>query len=196
MKTTPTPTRAWLLWTTSFLALPVGGFAGTIITGRIDSPLSALTGGAIAGLVIGAGQALTSSRRLRPQTWIPATAIGMSAGLALAAAAVGYRTSMPDLALMGILNGLILGLAQALALPPALGRRRWIWAAAMPALWGLGWTVTTLARIAVDQQFIIFGASGALVVTAISGLILNSLLPALPSIKPTKTPTTPAKVAS
>ncbi|MDQ0923449.1 hypothetical protein QF038_001957 [Pseudarthrobacter sp. W1I19] len=187
MKTTPTPIRAWLLWTTSFLALPVGGFVGTIITGRIDSPLSAISGGAIAGLIIGAGQALTSSRRLKPQTWIPATAIGMSAGLALAAAAVDYRTSLPDLALMGILNGLILGLAQALALPPALGRRRWIWAAAMPALWGVGWTVTTLAKIAVDQQFIIFGASGALVVTAISGLLLNSLPPTFPSIKPTKT---------
>ncbi|RNL60106.1 hypothetical protein [Arthrobacter oryzae] len=180
-----TPIRAWLLWTTSFLALPLGGFAGTMITGRIDNPLSAVTGGAIAGLIIGAGQALASSRRLRPQTWIPATFLGMSAGLALGAAAVGYRTSLPDLALMGILNGLILGLAQALALPRDLGRRRWIWAATMPALWGLGWTVTTLAKIAVDQQFIVFGASGAVLVTAITGLILNRLLPVPPSNKPT-----------
>ncbi len=180
-----TPIRAWLLWTTSFLALPLGGFAGTMITGRIDNPLSAVTGGAIAGLIIGAGQALASSRRLRPQTWIPATFLGMSAGLALGAAAVGYRTSLPDLALMGILNGLILGLAQALALPRDLGRRRWIWAATMPALWGLGWTVTTLAKVAVDQQFIVFGASGAVLVTAITGLILNRLLPVPPSNKPT-----------
>ncbi|WP_028278370.1 hypothetical protein [Arthrobacter sp. H5] len=180
-----TPIRAWLLWTTSFLALPLGGFAGTMITGRIDNPLSAVTGGAIAGLIIGAGQALASSRRLRPQTWIPVTFLGMSAGLALGAAAVGYRTSLPDLALMGILNGLILGLAQALALPRDLGRRRWIWAATMPALWGLGWTVTTLAKIAVDQQFIVFGASGAVLVTAITGLILNRLLPVPPSNKPT-----------
>lgn len=194
MKTTPTPIRAWLLWTSSFLALPLGGFAGTLITGRVDSPLSALTGGAIAGLIIGAGQALASSRRLKPQTWIPATVLGMSTGLALAAAAVDYRTSLPDLALMGILNGLILGLAQALALPRGLGRRRWIWAASMPALWSLGWTVTALAKIAVDQQFIVFGASGAVVVTAITGLLLNRLLPIDPSAKPTTTRT--AKVAS
>jgi hypothetical protein len=195
MKTTPTPIRAWLLWTTSFLALPLGGFAGTLITGRVDSPLSALTGGAIAGLIIGAGQALASSRRLKPQTWIPAPVLGMSTGVALAAAAVDYRTSLPDLALMGILNGLVLGLAQALALPRGLGRRRWIWAAAMPALWSLGWTVTALAKIAVDQQFIVFGASGAVVVTAITGLLLNRLLPITPSAKPTTTPRT-AKVAS
>jgi hypothetical protein len=119
----------------------------------------------------------------------------MSTGLALAAAAVDYRTSLPDLALMGILNGLILGLAQALALPRGLGRRRWIWAASMPALWSLGWTVTALAKIAVDQQFIVFGASGAVVVTAITGLLLNRLLPIDPSSKPTTTPRT-AKVAS
>ncbi len=190
-----TPIRAWLLWTTSFLALPLGGFAGTILAGRIDNPVSAVTGGAIAGLIIGIGQALASSRRLRPLPWIPATVLGMSAGLALGAAAVGYRTSLPDLAVMGILNGLILGLAQALALPRGLGRRRWIWAAAMPALWGLGWTVTTLAKIAVDQQFIVFGASGAVIVTAITGLILNRLIPIRPFAKPTNTPAT-AKAAS
>ncbi len=76
--------RAWLLWSSGFLALPVGGYAGTIITGRIDDPLSAVIGGAIAGLIIGAGQALTSSHRVRPVTWIPATILGMSAGLAWA----------------------------------------------------------------------------------------------------------------
>ena len=190
-----TPIRAWLLWTTSFLALPVGGFAGTIISGRVDNPLSAITGGAIAGLIIGAGQVVASSRRLKLQTWIPATTFGMSAGLALGAAAVGYGTAFPDFVLMGILNGLILGLAQALALPPSLGRRRWIWAAAMPALWALGWAVTTLAKIPVDQQFIVFGASGAVIVTAIAGILLNRLLPIHPSTKPTDANTT-AKASS
>jgi hypothetical protein len=189
------PIRAWLLWTSGFLALPVGGYAGTIVSGRIDDRLSAVIGGAIAGLIIGAGQALTSSHRVRPAIWVPATVLGMSAGLALGAAAVGYRTGLPDLALMGALNGLVLGVAQALALPQQLGRRRWIWAAAMPALWSLGWTVTTLAKIAVDQQFIIFGASGAVLVTAATGLILNRLLPVAPSNQPTITPTT-AKVPS
>ncbi len=180
--------RAWLLWTTSFLALPLGGYAGTIITGRIDDPLSALIGGAIAGLIIGTGQALTSNHRLRSATWTPATVLGMSAGLALGSAAAGYRTNLPDLVLMGALNGLILGVAQALALPRQLGRRRWIWAAAMPSLWSLGWTVTTLARIAVDQQFIIFGASGAVLVTAITGLLLNRLLPAAEPPRPAIAP--------
>lgn len=85
---------------------------------------------------------------------------------------------------MGALNGLVLGVAQALALPRQLGRSRWLWAAAMPALWSLGWTVTTLAKVAVDQQFIVFGASGAVLVTAITALILNRLLPVGPSNQP------------
>jgi hypothetical protein len=187
--------RAWLLWTTSFLALPMGGYAGTLITGRIDDPLSAAIGGAIAGLVIGTGQALTSSHRVRPVTWILATILGMSTGVALGSAAVGYRTALPDLVLLGALNGLMLGVAQALAMPRQLGRRRWAWAAAMPALWSLGWTVTTLAGIAVDQQFIVFGASGAVLVTAITGLLLNRLLPVAASRQPSITPTT-AKVQS
>jgi hypothetical protein len=168
--------RSWLLWTAGFLALPLAGFAGSAVIGRVDGPLAALAGGAIAGLIIGAGQTLTSSRRLQARKWIPATALGMSAGLFLGAAAVNYRTSLADLALMGAINGLVLGSAQALALPRH-AHRRWIWTAAMPALWALGWTVTTLFMIQVGQQFIVFGASGALVVTAIAGLLLQILLP-------------------
>ena len=187
--------RAWLLWSSGFLALPVGGYAGTMVSGRVDDLLSAVIGGAIAGLIIGTVQAVTSSHRVRPVTWVPATVLGMSAGLALGAATVGYRTGLPDLVLMGALNGLVLGVAQALALPRELGRRSWFWAAAMPALWSLGWTITTLARIAVDQQFIVFGASGAVLVTAMTGLILNRLLPVPPSSQPTITPRT-AKVHS
>jgi hypothetical protein len=168
--------RSWLLWTAGFLALPLAGFAGSAVIGRVDGPLAALAGGAIAGLIIGAGQTLTSSHRLQARKWIPATAIGMSVGLFLGVAAVNYRTSLADLALMGAINGLVLGSVQALSLPRD-AHRRWIWAAAMPALWALGWTITTLFMVQVGQQFIVFGASGALVVTALTGLLLQILLP-------------------
>jgi hypothetical protein len=170
------PLRTWLLWTTGFLAFPLAGLAGTAVAGRVDSPLAALLGGTVTGLVIGAGQALVSHRRLDPRCWIPATAIGMGLGLLLGAALVGYRTSLADLALMGALTGLVLGIAQAVALPRAT-RLRWVWAAAMPILWALGWTATTLGGIAVDQQFTVFGAYGAVTFSALSGLLLHLLLP-------------------
>ncbi|MDQ0864881.1 hypothetical protein [Arthrobacter globiformis] len=179
--------RSWLFWTAGFLALPLAGFAGSAVVGRVDGPLAALAGGAIAGLIIGAGQTHTSSHRLQALKWIPATAIGMSAGLFLGAVAVNYRTSLTDLALMGAINGLVLGSAQALALPRR-AHRRWVWAAAMPALWALGWTVTTLFMIQVGQQFIVFGASGALVVTAIAGLLLQVLIPVGSAMKQRRGP--------
>ena len=150
--------------------------AGTAAAGRVDGPIAALLGGAVAGLVLGAGQALASRRRLDPRRWIPATGVGMGIGLLLGAAVVDYGTSLADLALMGALTGLVLGPAQALALPRQ-SRQRWLWAAAMPALWALGWTVTTLGQIHVEEQFTIFGAYGALTFSALSGLLLHVLLP-------------------
>jgi hypothetical protein len=168
--------RIWLIWTAGFLAFPLAGLAGTAVAGRVDDPIAAVLGGAVAGAVIGAGQTLASRGRLDLRRWVPATAIGMGAGLLLGAATVGYDTSLADLALMGALTGLVLGPAQAWALPPAT-RRRWVWAAAMPALWALGWTTTTLGGIAVDNQFTVFGAYGAITFSALSGLLLLRLLP-------------------
>jgi hypothetical protein len=51
----------------------------------------------------------------------------------------------------------------------------------MPALWALGWTTTTLGGIAVDEQFTVFGAYGAITFSALSGLILLRLLPDRPA---------------
>jgi hypothetical protein len=100
----------------------------------------------------------------------------MGLGLLLGASVVGYRTSLADLVVMGVLTGIPLGLAQALALP-ARTRLRWLWAAAMPVLWALGWTATTLGGISVELQFTVFGAYGAVTFSALSGLLLHRLLP-------------------
>jgi len=180
--------RTWLIWTAGFLAFPLAGLAGTAVAGRVDDPLAALVGGGVAGLVIGAGQWLASRRRLDLRRWVPATAAGMGTGLLLGASIVGYRTSLVDLALMGALTGIPLGLAQALALPHHT-RLRWAWAAAMPALWALGWTTTTLGGIAVDQQFTVFGAYGAITFSALSGLLLHQLLPDRAATEPRHGPT-------
>jgi hypothetical protein len=172
----PSFLRSWLIWTAGFLAFPLAGLAGTGVAGRVDGPIAALLGGAVAGLVIGVGQTLASRGRLDIRRWAPATATGMGLGLLLGAVTVGYDTSLADLALMGAITGLVLGPAQALALPRAT-HHRWLWAAAMPVLWALGWTTTTLGGIAVDNQFTVFGAYGAITFSALSGLLLLRLLP-------------------
>jgi hypothetical protein len=166
---------SWLIWTAGFLAFPIAGVAGRVVAGRVDSPTAALLAGLITGAVIGAGQCLASRGRLRLVPWVLATALGMGLGLLLGATVVGFRTSLADVAVMGTLTGVVLGVAQAVALP-AQTRRRWWWAAAMPPLWALGWMVTTLAGIPVEEQVTIFGASGAVTFSALSGLLLFGLL--------------------
>ncbi len=172
--------RPWLIWTAGFLSFPIAGVAGTAAAGRVDTLAAGLVAGVVTGLVLGAGQSLVSSGRIDPRRWIPATAVGMGLGLAVGATAVGFGTSLGDLAVMGAITGLFLGYAQALALP-ARARYRWAWAAAVPGLWALGWTATTLGGIDVDQQFATFGAYGAVTFSVLSGLLLHQLLPSMPA---------------
>ena len=167
-------TKAWLLWTAGFLAFPIAGALATAVTGRINDFGSALVGGMIAGAVIGAGQWLVARRLLDAQTWIPATALAMGIGLGVGAWVVGYGTSLGELALMGAITGIPLGVAQAYLLRDRLANA-WVWAAAVPLLWALGWTVTTAGGIDVDQQFAVFGAYGAITFMALSGILLDRL---------------------
>jgi hypothetical protein len=173
-------TKAWLLWTAGFVAFIIGGALATAVVGRINDVASALLGGLVAGAVIGAGQWLVARRLLDPRTWIPATAVAMSIGLAIGAWVVGYGTSLGELALMGFITGIPLGAAQAYLLRDRLANA-WVWAAAVPLLWALGWTVTTAGGIDVDQQFAVFGAYGAITFMALSGILLDRLRAATPA---------------
>jgi hypothetical protein len=172
--------KAWLLWTAGFLAFPIAGILAEALTGRINDFSSALIGGMVAGAVIGTGQWLVARHLLDPRTWIPATAVAMSIGLAIGAWVVGYGTSLGELALMGFITGIPLGAAQAYLLRDRVAYA-WVWAAAMPLLWALGWTVTTAGGIDVDQQFAVFGAYGAITFMALSGILLDRLRAATPA---------------
>jgi hypothetical protein len=183
-------TKAWLLWTAGFLAFPIAGVLATAVTGRINDAVSALVGGIIAGTVIGTGQWLVARRLLGdPRSWIPATAVAMGLGLLVGAGVVGYGTSLGELALMGFITGIPLGAAQAYLLRDRLANA-WVWAAAMPLLWALGWTVTTAGGIGVDSQFAVFGAYGAITFMALSGVLLDRLraatTPSAPPLPPAR----------
>ena len=156
-------------WIVTFAGFPAGGFTAMLIVGRIDSVTAALAGGLITGLILGAAQAWGLGR-LGPGAvrWIAATAAGLTAGLAIGAALVGFGTSLAALAVQGAVCGLVLGAAQAVVLRRDLGRIAFAWPAALAAIWALGWAVTYAAGIAVDEQFTVFGSSGAVVVTALT----------------------------
>ena len=173
--------KGWLLWTAAFVSFPIAGIAAQAAVGRINDAVAALAGGLIAGAVIGTGQWLAARRLLGdPLAWIAATAAAMGIGLLAGAWAVGYGTSIGELALMGAITGLPVGAAQAFLLRGRVARS-WVWAAAMPLLWALGWTVTTAAGIGVDRQYAVFGAFGAITFMALSGVLLDRLRAATPA---------------
>ena len=172
--------RGWLLWTVGFVSFPIAGIAAQAATGRINDAVSALVGGLVAGAVIGTGQWLVARRLLGdPRAWIPATAAAMGVGLLAGAWAVGYGTSVGELALMGAITGLPLGVAQGFLLRDRVARS-WVWAVAVPLLWALGWTVTAAAGVGVDRQYAVFGAFGAITFMALSGIVLDRLHAAAP----------------
>lgn len=176
-------------WIATFAGFPAGGFTAMLIVGRINSVATALVGGLITGLILGAAQAWglrawglrawsLHDRGLRDRgpgrpgpsaiAWTAATAAGLTAGLATGAALVGFGTSLAALTVQGTVCGLVLGAAQAAVLYRGLGPVAWAWPAVLAAVWSLGWAVTYAAGIAVDEQFTVFGSSGAIVVTALT----------------------------
>ena len=156
------------------LAFPIAGYIGWAVGGRVDVADAALVGGALTGAGLGAVQWWAAKGALgRPAAWIGSSAVGYAVGLAAGAALVGYDTDLGSLAVMGFITGAVLGAAQGLVLARE-GRRGLAlpWALAMPLLFALGWGATTAAGISVEDQFTVFGASGAVLFTLLSGLLL------------------------
>jgi hypothetical protein len=167
-------------WVAVWLAFPVAGYIGWKVGGRVDAVDAALVGGALTGGGLGAVQWWAAKGALgHAAAWIGASAVGYAVGLAAGAALVGYDTELGALALMGLLSGAALGAAQGLVLARQ-GRRALAlpWAAAMPVLFALGWSVASLTGIGVDDQFTVFGAGGALLFMLLSGLLVARFTPA------------------
>ena len=177
--TRPAWRRSALRWLPTFVGFPLGGFAAELVAGPVDDLAAAVLAGAVTGVVLGAVQSWGMGPNGPPaRAWIAATTAGLSVGLALGSAAVGYGTGMDDLVVQGAICGLAIGSAQALVLR---GRAAYLWAPALSALWALGWAVTTAIGVDVEAQYAVFGSSGALVVTA-----ATAVLPALLATRATR----------
>jgi hypothetical protein len=172
----PVSGRPWYPWLLTALAFPPAGYIAHAVAGRVDSVWAAVLGGVIAGAGIGAAQWALLRRGGVSLTWVAATAAGLGAGLAAGAALVSYRTDITSLAVMGAVSGLAVGIAQGATLGSA--KRMLGWSAATAALWALGWIVTTGWGIDVEEQWVVFGISGALTFAFLQSLIVGVLLPA------------------
>lgn len=151
----PTPIR-WILLGLSF---PIGGFIVWSALGPVTGPGLALGGGIVAGLVIGAAEAF--ALRLPIARWTIATAVGLGVGSMLAAL-VGPLTGTGILSTIvtALIAGLVTAATQLLAGPPLA---RPLWLVVRTAAWVIGWLVSLVLAISIEQGFIVFGATGALV---------------------------------
>lgn len=165
-------------WLVSFAGYPLGGYAAFLLTGRVDSAAPAVAGGFLTGVVLGAIQVWAMGQaRPRPTSWILATAVGLMGGVAAGAALVDYQTDLASLVAQGAVTGAVVGAAQAIVVVPRLGVLALAWPVFLSGTFATGWAVTTSIGIDVDQQFTIFGSSGALVatlLTAVLPLVLSS----------------------
>ena len=164
-------------WIPTFLAFPVAGWLAIEALGSSEEPLSALAGGLAVGAAIGAAQWPALRGAGVTHRWIGRTAAASAAGAGLAAVATGSGTGVGDLVVTGLITGAAVGAAQG----PLLGRgvrAAAAWTVTTSAAWGLGWLVTSQVIVDAERGFHMFGSSGALTATVLTGLALRSILDA------------------
>ena len=167
--------QLWVWPIAVLVSFPIGGFVANLVVDGVDSVGSAAGGGLIAGAFIGAAGWFALRRRVS-WLWIPATSVGMAVGLTAGAALVDYGISRGDLALMGAITGVGVGVLQALVLARhGVSGAIW-WAVANPPAWALGWLATSYVITRnIDDRFTNFGASGAIVFGLLTWLLLALL---------------------
>ncbi len=164
------------LWPLSVLvAVPIGGYVADLVVDGVESVGAALAAGLIAGALIGAAEWF-ALRRWVSWLWIPATTAGMAIGLAIGAALADYGIDRGDLALMGAVTGLGVGVMQAQCshanmCPAHSGGRSPIRLAGPSA----GSCPEYVIARNIAERFPIFGASGALVFGLLTWLVLAIL---------------------
>ena len=161
----------------TFLGFPVGGQLALMAVGPVEGVVSGALGGALAGAVIGAAQWLVLRRYLRvgPE-WVGATALGVAIGDALGALLTRAATGIGALLITGLVTGVAVGLLQWWLLRGRLLVAS-LWPPVVAIAWPLGWVVTSVViGINVERGFYAFGASGALVFAAVTGLAMLLML--------------------
>ena len=162
-------------WLPTFLGFPLGGLLAIQTVGSIDSPLSAAAAGALAGAVIGAAQWLALRSSGIRALWIAVTSAALAAGSALTNVVTDAGTDGGELAVGGLIAGAAIGSAQGLVLDRG-PKTAAVWTAVVSGSWCLGWLTTWAIGVDVERGYAVFGSSGAVVVTLLTGLALRRLL--------------------
>jgi hypothetical protein len=113
--------------------------------------------------------------RVGPE-WVLATALGVAIGDAIGALLTGAGTGIGALLITGLATGIAVGLLQWGAFLRGRALRANLWPLVVAIAWPVGWTVTWAFGIDVERVFYVFGATGALVFAALTGLAMLLML--------------------
>ena len=100
--------------------------------------------------------------------WLP-TFLAFPVGGFVTMQIVGGASSPAKAAAAGLITGAAVGGAQSLL----LARGRAVWTAITATGWSSGWLVTSLVIVDIERHHAVFGSSGALLVTVLTGLALR-----------------------
>lgn len=165
---------SFLRWIPTFLAFPLGGLVAMALFGGMVDPLVALPGGLVVGLSLGGAQWLALGR-VAGWRWFAGTAAASAVGLSLGVLLAGAPTSTASAVIAGAIAGAVVGATQGALLRRGI-RVAVIWTVVVTCTWGLGWFVTSLVIVDLDRGHAVFGSSGAIVVTALTGVALRLIL--------------------
>ena len=165
-------TREYAKWLAVFLAFPIAGFVGRLLANPADGLAFAFITAGVAGAIIGLAQWLALGRHVSAVRWVGATAVGLGVSFVIVQA-LG-ATSSTAAPIIGALTGLGVGLAQSLVRSDRMPSAA-VWSATMAIAWSIGWIVTTSIGVQAEAGWPVVGVSGALVVQALTGVVLMTL---------------------
>lgn len=164
-----------LRWLPTFLAFPIGGQLVVWIIGPVQNFFQALVSGAIVGATLG----LLQLWALRPldisKAWLWGSIAGLTVGSPIAWLAINFQTTVAALTIWGLIAGALLGIGQASAIRLPVTKLA-TWAASVSLTWGLAWFISANVIVDAEAQYAVFGSTGAIVATALLGLVLNHSL--------------------
>ena len=165
---------SYIRWALTVFAFPLAGWVAVLVAGRSMDPVSAALTGSLAGALIGAAQ-WAALGRAASWRWVPATAAGLGVGAALASPITANGIDVGSLALTGLVTGALVGAGQGMAL-----RRGWmttlIWTTTLAVTWTIGWIVSAFVLTTDAAGWVVFGLSGSILVTVVTGLVLQRIL--------------------
>lgn len=166
-------TRWGIFWVLAFIGFPIGGALALLLIGQMENGFEGFIGGAVVGVIVGAAQMLALRRRLPVDwRWISVTGVGMAVGVSLSVAILGTGSTREAILMRAPLTGLLLGVAQWFILKNVVRSAQW-WVAVVILVYTAAWAITALViGNFVDQGFVVFGSSGALVYQALTGIAL------------------------